>query len=151
MLLSTFYVGRYMFKNILRLGMADSSPCTTLVNNAVNLVVKKSSVGSLVRVGLCAVRGEIFVFAQSPQHKKIYSDVSLRHSGVKILSTRLKKCMQKHRKHKLAEMESRDLRTKYLKFAEAKINSALADANEAINSFDSYADEDEYEEATDNL
>ena len=74
-----------MFKNILRLGMADSDPCTTSVKNAVNLAVKKSSVGSLVRVGLLAVRGEIFVFAERPQHKKICSYVSLSHSDVKIL------------------------------------------------------------------
>ena len=76
-----------MFKNNFRLGMVDSGPCTTLVRNAVNLEGKKSSVGSLVRVGLCATRGEIIVFEESPQYKKICADVSLSHSGVKILPT----------------------------------------------------------------
>ena len=151
MLLSTFSVGQYMFKNILRLGMVDSTPCTEATRDAVREAVTNSSVGSKVRVGLCSVRGEIFVFTDNAQHKKICSDVSIRLTDLKILPTRLKKCMQKHRKRKFAEMDSRDLCTKYLKFAEAKTTSVLADANKAISSFDPYAEEDEYEKATDNL
>ena len=58
--------------------------------------------------------------------------------------------MHKYRMRKFAEMDSRDLRTKYLKFAEVKTTSVLADVHEAMNSFDPFAEEDENEKATDN-
>ena len=56
MLLSTFSVRQYMFKIILRLGMAYSTPYTTETKNAVSLAVTNSSVGSRAHVGLCSVR-----------------------------------------------------------------------------------------------
>ena len=105
----------------------------------------KSSVESKARAGLCLDRGEIFVFADNARHKKICSDVSIRLTGLRILPTRLKKSMQKHRKRKFAEIESRDLRTKHLKFSEARTASVVADANEAMSSFDPYTEKNEYE------
>ena len=139
-------IDKYRWRNIIRLGASGSSLCSEEVKRSLQLSLTSCIEILDVRVGICTVRQELFVFLTNSRDKNLCTDQIIRRKFVfagqtlKTLQTIRRKI--RRRKRVWDDRKAEEKQTKYLKFAENKSNLLMRLVDEAVEELDPLADEE---------